>query len=191
LPARYAAVAGLELRRDHHCLLSRSHVEQRTTAGGFDAGPFNHWVLGLVETGCSGYVIASPPQPTLETIYLCWSWQLTFQFSTESSGSGDPNAKSRRRRRGADPESQPKTQSFYFVDSTSSSKEKRAHVMRHHVQEKRKHRKLSHGSLQPEQMPEPTVWPVRIDSGYDTDTPKDAAALAGVPGPAVEQESSV
>jgi hypothetical protein len=109
---------------------------------------------------------------------------------TEPSGSNEPNAKSRRRRRGADPESQPKNQSFYFVDSTSSSKEKRAHVMRHHVQEKRKHRKLSHGSLQREQMPEPTVWPVRTDSGYDTDTPKEAA-LAGVPGSAVEQESSV
>ncbi|KAF3384657.1 hypothetical protein F1880_002759 [Penicillium rolfsii] len=105
-------------------------------------------------------------------------------------GSGDPNAKSKRRRRGAEPASQPKNQSFYFVDSTSSSKEKRAHVMRHHVQEKRKHRKLSQGSLQPEQMPEPTVWPVRTDSGYDTDTPKEAA-LAGVPGPAGEQESSI
>ncbi|KKK22175.1 hypothetical protein AOCH_005299 [Aspergillus ochraceoroseus] len=32
-------------------------------------------------------------------------------------------------------------QMFYFVDSNSSSREKRAHVMRHHVQEKRKLRK--------------------------------------------------
>ncbi|CEJ58431.1 hypothetical protein PMG11_07086 [Penicillium brasilianum] len=106
------------------------------------------------------------------------------------SSSGDPNAKSRRRRRGADPESQPKNQSFYFVDSTSSSKEKRAHVMRHHVQEKRKHRKLSHGNLQLEQAQEPTAWPVRTDSGYDTGNAKEAAMI-GVPGPAVKQESSL
>ncbi|KAG2420095.1 hypothetical protein HFD88_004893 [Aspergillus terreus] len=36
-----------------------------------------------------------------------------------------------------------KNQIFYFVDSNSSSREKRAHVMRHHVQEKRKQRKHS------------------------------------------------
>ncbi|GCB19253.1 hypothetical protein AAWM_02138 [Aspergillus awamori] len=35
-------------------------------------------------------------------------------------------------------------QIFYFVDSNSSSREKRAHVMRHHVQEKRRQRKSSH-----------------------------------------------
>lgn len=63
-------------------------------------------------------------------------------------------------------------------------------MMRHHVQEKKKHRKLSHGSLQPEQAPEPTVWPVRTDSGYDTETSKEMA-MAGAPGPTVEQESSV
>ncbi|PLB48999.1 hypothetical protein P170DRAFT_407904 [Aspergillus steynii IBT 23096] len=37
-----------------------------------------------------------------------------------------------------------KNQLFYFVDSNSSSREKRAHVMRHHVQEKRRQRKHSH-----------------------------------------------
>lgn len=37
-----------------------------------------------------------------------------------------------------------KNQIFYFVDSNSSSREKRAHVMRHHVQEKRRQRKPSH-----------------------------------------------
>ncbi|KAL4887750.1 hypothetical protein BDV59DRAFT_189981 [Aspergillus ambiguus] len=37
-----------------------------------------------------------------------------------------------------------KNQIFYFVDSNSSSREKRAHVMRHHVQEKKKQRKHSH-----------------------------------------------
>ncbi|PKY03743.1 hypothetical protein P168DRAFT_319203 [Aspergillus campestris IBT 28561] len=40
-----------------------------------------------------------------------------------------------------------KSQMFYFVDSNSSSREKRAHVMRHHVQEKRKQRKhCKHGA---------------------------------------------
>ncbi|KAE8376880.1 hypothetical protein BDV26DRAFT_264627 [Aspergillus bertholletiae] len=37
-----------------------------------------------------------------------------------------------------------KKQLFYFVDSNSSSREKRAHVMRHHVQEKRKQLKHTH-----------------------------------------------
>ncbi|KAJ5159841.1 uncharacterized protein N7482_006845 [Penicillium canariense] len=102
------------------------------------------------------------------------------------SSDGDPDAKSRRRRRGADAETQPKKQSFYFVDSTSSSKEKRAHVMRHHVQEKRKQRKLSHGSLHPEQLQEARALPARNDSGYDTDK---EAAMTGTPGPAGEQIS--
>ncbi|KAL4951888.1 hypothetical protein BDW69DRAFT_31012 [Aspergillus filifer] len=35
----------------------------------------------------------------------------------------------------------PKGQTFYFVDSNSSSREKRAHVMRHHVQEKKRQQK--------------------------------------------------
>ncbi|KAL4937099.1 hypothetical protein BDV06DRAFT_203625 [Aspergillus oleicola] len=35
----------------------------------------------------------------------------------------------------------PKSQTFYFVDSNSSSREKRAHVMRHHVQEKKRQQK--------------------------------------------------
>ncbi|KAL5338573.1 hypothetical protein BJX70DRAFT_366226 [Aspergillus crustosus] len=37
-----------------------------------------------------------------------------------------------------------KSQTFYFVDSNSSSREKRAHVMRHHVQEKRRQQRHSH-----------------------------------------------
>ncbi|KAL6235615.1 hypothetical protein BDW75DRAFT_250705 [Aspergillus navahoensis] len=40
--------------------------------------------------------------------------------------------------------SQSKSQIFYFVDSNSSSREKRAHVMRHHVQEKRRQQRHSH-----------------------------------------------
>ncbi|KAL3439118.1 hypothetical protein BDV09DRAFT_158232 [Aspergillus tetrazonus] len=42
------------------------------------------------------------------------------------------------------PRSQSKSQTFYFVDSNSSSREKRAHVMRHHVQEKRRQQRYSH-----------------------------------------------
>ncbi|RDW70874.1 uncharacterized protein DSM5745_08385 [Aspergillus mulundensis] len=42
------------------------------------------------------------------------------------------------------PKSQSKSQTFYFVDSNSSSREKRAHVMRHHVQEKRRQQRHSH-----------------------------------------------
>ncbi|KAJ5690429.1 hypothetical protein N7462_004821 [Penicillium macrosclerotiorum] len=92
------------------------------------------------------------------------------------------SAKSRRRRRAADAEPQPKNQSFYFVDSTSSSKEKRAHVMRHHVQEKKKQRKLSHGNLQVDLPPDSTTWPARKDSGYGTDNRK-VTAVTSAPGP--------
>ena len=78
---------------------------------------------------------------------------------------------------------------FYFVDSNSSSKEKRAHVMRHHVQEKRKQRKRSHGIIQ-EQLQDSLSWPTRKDSGYDTDGGKDVA-LIGAPGRSADQNSSV
>ncbi|KAJ5558281.1 hypothetical protein N7461_002253 [Penicillium sp. DV-2018c] len=61
------------------------------------------------------------------------------------SRDGTQVAKPGRRRRAAEPKNKlHKIQHFYFVDQNSSSKEKRAHVMRHHVQEKRKQRKLSH-----------------------------------------------
>ncbi|KAJ5325547.1 hypothetical protein MYU51_000295 [Penicillium brevicompactum] len=57
-------------------------------------------------------------------------------------------AKPTKRRRTADPKNKStKNQHFYFVDQNSSSKEKRAHVMRHHVQEKRKHHKTLRGPL--------------------------------------------
>ncbi|KAJ5121358.1 uncharacterized protein N7515_009319 [Penicillium bovifimosum] len=61
------------------------------------------------------------------------------------SQDGPQTTKPGRRRRAAEPKNKlPKAQHFYFVDRNSSSKEKRAHVMRHHVQEKRKQRKMSH-----------------------------------------------
>ncbi|KAJ5106834.1 hypothetical protein N7456_003509 [Penicillium angulare] len=99
--------------------------------------------------------------------------------------------KSRRRRRPADSENQAKSQAFYFVDSNSSSKEKRAHVMRHHVQEKRKQRKRSHGTLPSpsEQLQEASSWQTRKDSGYDTDNIQDPA-ITSAPG-LPEQDSSL
>jgi hypothetical protein len=106
------------------------------------------------------------------------------------SKNGAQPAKSRRRRRPADPGNQSKNQMFYFVDSNSSSKEKRAHVMRYHVQEKRKQRKLSNGTVQPDQTQDPTSLSLRKDSGYDTDTRREAA-LTGQPGSFTSQESSV
>lgn len=78
---------------------------------------------------------------------------------------------------------------FYFVDSSSSSKEKRAHVMRHHVQEKRKQRKMSHGTIPPEQIQELTSWQAREDSANNTDNKKEIASAKA--GPSAEQESSV
>ncbi|KAJ5527083.1 hypothetical protein N7513_011242 [Penicillium frequentans] len=98
-------------------------------------------------------------------------------------------AKSRRRRRPASAENQAKNQMFYFVDSSSSSKEKRAHVMRHHVQEKRKQRKMSHGTIPPEQIQELTSWQAREDSANITDNKKEIASASA--GPSAEQESSL
>lgn len=114
-------------------------------------------------------------------------------MSTRSAGpsnNGAQPAKSRRRRRPPESGNQSKNQMFYFVDSNSSSKEKRAHVMRHHVQEKRKQRKLSNGTVQPDQTQGPASPSFRKDSGYDTDTRREAA-LTGQPGSAASQESLV
>lgn len=79
---------------------------------------------------------------------------------------------------------------FYFVDSNSSSKEKRAHVMRHHVQEKRKQRKLSQGAVQTEQDQEPRSSTGKTDFEYDTNSREEAALMKG-PGSSVPQNSSV
>ncbi|KAJ5397903.1 hypothetical protein N7509_006016 [Penicillium cosmopolitanum] len=97
--------------------------------------------------------------------------------------------KPRRRRRPADSGPQPKNQ-FYFVDSSSSSKEKRAHVMRHHVQEKRKQRKLSHESLQPEQIQDALSWQTTKDPEYETD-PQMEPAVSGAQGPPPDPNSSL
>ncbi|KAJ5587206.1 uncharacterized protein N7459_002971 [Penicillium hispanicum] len=103
---------------------------------------------------------------------------------------GAQTTKSRRRRRLADGDSHAGNQSFYFVDSTSSSKEKRAHVMRHHVQEKRKQRKVSHGTIPTEHLQELSSWPAGKDSRYDADHRKEAASVSA-PGTLVDQDSSL
>lgn len=62
--------------------------------------------------------------------------------------------------------------------------------MRHHVQEKRKQRKASTGSIPVDQMQEYTSWQARKDSGYDTDNRRESV-VAGAPGTSTEQEPSV
>ncbi|KAJ5442425.1 hypothetical protein N7445_005432 [Penicillium cf. griseofulvum] len=79
-------------------------------------------------------------------------------------------AKPGRRRRAAESKNKSsKTQHFYFVDQNSSSKEKRAHVMRHHVQEKRKQRKMS-GTLSTKQIPDHTSYSPKKEAGYVEET---------------------
>lgn len=80
---------------------------------------------------------------------------------------------------------------FYFVDSNSSSKEKRAHVMRHHVQEKKKMRKISPGATSPDQLPDLNSAQGGKDSGYetyDTDNTQEAG-ITSAPGASVEHDS--
>ncbi|KAJ5946817.1 hypothetical protein N7454_003656 [Penicillium verhagenii] len=98
-------------------------------------------------------------------------------------------AKARRRRRPANSDNPAKNQMFYFVDSSSSSKEKRAHVMRHHVQEKRKQRKMSHGTIPPEQIQELNSWQAREDPAYNTDNKQDV--ISAHAGASIEQDSSL
>lgn len=62
--------------------------------------------------------------------------------------------------------------------------------MRHHVQEKRKQRKLSHGSLKADQIRESLSWQTRKDSGYDTDTQMEAA-MTTTQGPPPDPDTSV
>ncbi|OQE44133.1 hypothetical protein PENCOP_c002G02566 [Penicillium coprophilum] len=83
-----------------------------------------------------------------------------------SASDQDPRiAKPERRRRAAESKNKNyKNQHFYFVDQNSSSKEKRAHVMRHHVQEKRKQRKMS-GPLPAERIPDHPSYPPKKEAG--------------------------
>lgn len=69
--------------------------------------------------------------------------------------------------------------------------------MRHHVQEKRKQRKFSHGMIH-EQLNDSLSMSGKKDAGYDTDAGKDVA-LIGAPhsssvggaGPSADQNISV
>ena len=89
-----------------------------------------------------------------------------YQAAPSASGHGPQMAKLGRRRRAAKSTSTPpKNQHFYFVDQNSSSKEKRAHVMRHHVQEKRKQRKISRWTSPTEQIPGYTTHVVKNEAG--------------------------
>lgn len=62
--------------------------------------------------------------------------------------------------------------------------------MRHHVQEKRKQRKLSHESLQPEQIQDALSWQTTKDPEYETD-PQMEPAVSGAQGPPPDPNSSV
>lgn len=62
--------------------------------------------------------------------------------------------------------------------------------MRHHVQEKRKQRKVSHENLQLDQIQDPSLWQAKKDSGYDTDTHMETP-LSGPQAPPPEADSSV
>ncbi|KAJ5670504.1 uncharacterized protein N7477_005867 [Penicillium maclennaniae] len=104
------------------------------------------------------------------------------------SGDASQNARTKRRRRAANSDNQ-KNQMFYFVDSNSSSKEKRAHVMRHHVQEKRKQRKFSHGMVH-ESPNDSKSWLVRKDYDPDTNSGKDIS-LVGTPGSTTDPNTSL
>ncbi|PWY94052.1 hypothetical protein BO94DRAFT_532014 [Aspergillus sclerotioniger CBS 115572] len=82
-----------------------------------------------------------------------------------------------------------RNQIFYFVDSNSSSREKRAHVMRHHVQEKRRQRKPSHsrndGDKKSNRPLRYSPWPQKrsdVDSNddYETFTPQEVPSEAPV-----------
>ncbi|KAL2006285.1 hypothetical protein VTN00DRAFT_9939 [Thermoascus crustaceus] len=64
------------------------------------------------------------------------------------SSNATPSAKqSRTKRRPAVSQEKPgQTQAFFFVEQGSSTREKRAHVMRHHIQEKRRQSRLANNA---------------------------------------------
>ncbi|KAJ5491845.1 hypothetical protein N7453_009942 [Penicillium expansum] len=96
-----------------------------------------------------------------------------------ASGHVPQTAKPGRRRRAAESTSTPpKNQHFYFVDQNSSSKEKRAHVMRHHVQEKRKQRKMSRGTSPTEKTLDYTSYPAKKEAGDVEKTRLESSSTA-------------
>ncbi|KAJ5869410.1 hypothetical protein N7455_004351 [Penicillium solitum] len=103
------------------------------------------------------------------------------QPAPSASGQGPKTAKPGRRRRAAESTNVPKNQHFYFVDQNSSSKEKRAHVMRHHVQEKRKQHKMSRGVSPTEQTPDYTSYPAKKEAGTVKQTRLESPSAAAQP----------
>ena len=70
------------------------------------------------------------------------------------------------------------SQSFFFVDPASSTREKRAHVMRHHIQAKRKQNMLA-GHADRHSRREPRVYPWMKKSNANSDL-NDSKPLRGV-----------
>ncbi|PCH08458.1 Hypothetical protein PENO1_005480 [Penicillium occitanis (nom. inval.)] len=70
------------------------------------------------------------------------------------------------------------SQSFFFVDPASSTREKRAHVMRHHIQAKRKQNMLA-GHADRHSRREPRVYPWMKKSNVSSDA-NDSKPLRGV-----------
>ncbi|CAG8902952.1 unnamed protein product [Penicillium egyptiacum] len=109
----------------------------------------------------------------------CVSPSDTDASATSASGQGPQTAKPGRRRRVAESINKPpKNQHFYFVDQNSSSKEKRAHVMRHHVQEKRKQRKMSHVIPPAEHIPDYSSYPAKKEAGAVEQSRLESAPIA-------------
>ncbi|KAE8555840.1 hypothetical protein EYB25_000538 [Talaromyces marneffei] len=67
----------------------------------------------------------------------------------------------------------PQSQSFFFVDPASSTREKRAHVMRHHIQAKRKQNMLaSHSDRHSRREPRVYPWMKKSNSNSDENDSK-------------------
>lgn len=132
--------------------------------------------LGPSDTDASG----KPPGPPLRAnLSTCTHKSAeSSQPAPSASGQGPKTAKPGRRRRAAESTNVPKNQHFYFVDQNSSSKEKRAHVMRHHVQEKRKQHKMSRGVSPTEQTPDYTSYPAKKEAGTVKQTRLESPSAA-------------
>lgn len=133
--------------------------------------------LGPSDTDALGKLLGPPLQANLST--CMHKSAKSFQLAPSASGHRPQTAKPGRRRRAAESTNAPKNQHFYFVDQNSSSKEKRAHVMRHHVQEKRKQRKISRGAS--EQTPDYTSYPAKKEAGTVEQTRLESPSTAAQP----------
>lgn len=131
--------------------------------------------LGPSDTDASGKPLGPPLRANLST--CMHKSAKSSQPAPSASGYGPQTAKPGRRRR-AESTNAPKNQHFYFVDQNSSSKEKRAHVMRHHVQEKRKQRKISRGSSPAEQGSDYTSYPTKKEAGAIEQTRLESLSTA-------------